>query len=87
MNELITTFGEQFSYLAIAGISVTLISQFLKKKYEEVNPRYFVAGLSVVAGLVYALGKTFIPVEVLKQMFAFGSLAFTSAIAIYKLQK
>lgn len=87
MEDLIAQYGSEFSYLVMAGISIPVIVSFMKKKWDHVDPRYFVIGLCGVAGLVYALGKTFIPVEVLKQLSVFGSLTWTMATALYKLQK
>ena len=87
MEDLLTQYGSDFSYLTMAGIGSALLTQFLKNKFASLNPRYLAAGLCALAGVIYALGQTFVPIEVLQKLSAFGTLAFGMATGLYKLQK
>lgn len=87
MDLLIEQLSKDFNALSFGVFAVLLLTELLKKSFPEVNARYFSIGLSILSGLIYALLTTFVPIEILKSLSAFGILVFSFATGVYKLQK
>lgn len=86
MEEQLITLLSNFGPLSIAAALVVILTAIIKR-YSEVNPRYISAGLCALAGLIYALIKTFVPMEIINHMAAFALLVFGFATSVYKLSK
>ncbi len=82
-----TQLSEVAGFAGLAGITIAVLTQFLKKRFPKKDARVFSIGLSGFFGLFYALGLEFIPPEFLTKLAAFGATVFAMSTGIYKIQK
>lgn len=74
-------------YLSICAVGLPIAVQGLKEFFPKIDPRVWSMGLSMLAGLAYAIMNHYVGTEAMASIMAIGGTVFGIGTALYKLQK
>lgn len=74
-------------YISVCVVALPYIVQALKSRFTSIDPRFFSGAISALFGLLYAVLKTFSPLEFFAVLSSVASLTYAIGTAVYKVQK